>query len=141
MRWLLTRVVVVLSFALGAAPLRAQSMEQLPAGVRLRVTTPNATVSGTLAAQSSDSVWIDLKGTPHAVQGVATAHIQHVERAEPNFPPSMLLGAAAGAAVGALVYFSNAQRDRGMVFGTGVGLGAVAGMLFPRMRWLPVPLK
>ena len=53
----------------------------------------------------------------------------------------MLIGGLAGAGVGAAIYFSNAQKDRGMVFGSSIALGAVAGLLFPRLRWVPVPLR
>ena len=53
----------------------------------------------------------------------------------------MLIGGLIGAGVGTGIYFSNAQKDRGLVFGSSVALGAVAGLLFPRLRWVPVPLR
>lgn len=141
MRRLMTFSLAIALTGATASASHAQPMGQLPAGVTLRVATTAGTYTGVLASQSSDSVWLIGKTLPSGGRAVATTSIRTVDRAEVDYPKSMLLGGLVGAAVGSAIYFSHAQKDRGIVFGSSVTLGAVGGILVPRLRWVAVPLR
>jgi hypothetical protein len=98
-------------------------------------------MSGFLIAQTSDSVWLEPLPHSNVPQVTAIAGIQHVERAQLEYFRSMFIGSGIGAVVGTLIYVSHVQRDRGVTFGSSIAIGAVAGLLRPGTRWLPVTLR
>jgi hypothetical protein len=132
---------IVVASALLVSHVRAQTMEQLPSGVLLRINTPGETYTGVLASQSADSVRLTGRRLGGGGQAVATPAIRSVERSEPAYARSMLVDGLIGLGVGSAVYFSNAQKDRGIVFGSGISIGAVVGLLYPSMRWVAVSLR
>jgi hypothetical protein len=132
--------LLVASAFLGA-PVGAQTMEQLPSGVLLRVNTPSESYTGILASQSADSVRLTGTRLVGGGQAVATPAIRSVERLEPAYARSMLVDGLVGLGIGSAVYFSNAQKDRGIVFGSSVSVGAVVGLLYPSTRWVVVSLR
>jgi hypothetical protein len=131
----------LLASAFLAAPVGAQTMEQLPSGVLLRVNTPSESYTGVLASQSADSVRLTGIRLAGGGQAVATPAIRSVERFEPAYARSMLVDGLVGLGIGSAVYFSNAQKDRGIVFGSSISVGAVVGLLYPSMRWVAVSLR
>jgi hypothetical protein len=140
----MTRSLTILPLAvllLAAPPARGQSVQQLPAGVVLRITSQNQTISGLLIAQTSDSVWLEPLPHSNVPQVTSIAGIQHVERGQLEYIRSMLIGSGIGAVVGTLVYVGHVQRDRGVAFGSSIAIGGVIGLLRPGTRWLPVPLR
>jgi hypothetical protein len=159
------RVVWVVCAALLAVPaaVRAQVMEELAAGTRVRVAAPaTGRLVGTVSEVRGDTLLVLSRGGVHALP-LSSVRTLQVSRGRPTRLASALEGGAvglvlgiAGGAAGAvlgdlttsdegcdgseddLLCFSTGESALiGAVVGAplGVAYGAVAGFVFPQERW------
>lgn len=112
----------------------------LPSGVTLRVRGPQTLTTGVLYQQGLDSVWLRSNGAARTIRAVPVSRITGVDRAQPAYARSVLLGTGLGALLGAALYPVSSHDDHDIVIGGSVLVGAMAGLLFPRTDWIPVPL-
>lgn len=141
MRRFFALVLVFAGFTVAAAPAAAQSaITALPSGVTLRINGPASHLEGLLYQQSVDSVWLRASGRNAEPRGIAVSQITSVDRAQPQYVKSILIGTGVGALVAAALYNVTVKGDRDIAVGFSIIGGAVAGMLFPHIDWVPVPL-
>lgn len=141
MRRFFALLLVFAGFAAAARPAAAQStIALLPSGVTLRIHGQGATISGVLYQQGLDSVWLRSRAGDQTIRGIAIPAITSVERAQPAYAKSVLLGAGLGILVGAALYPSTSHNDHDVVIGSTMFAGTLLGLLFPRTDWIPVPL-
>jgi len=119
----------------------AQVIAPLPSAVTLRINGPASHLIGVLYQQSVDSVWLRPRGSDQATRGIAVSQIMTVEQAQPAYAKSLIVGTVIGIAVGAALYPITSHNDHDVFVGLSVLTGAVAGMMFPHIDWVPVPLR
>ncbi len=142
MRRFFALLLVGAGLAAGAHPAAAQStIAPLPSGVTLRVHGPQTTISGVLYQQGLDSVWLRSEGGTQTVRAVAVSQITRVEQAHRAYARSVLIGTGLGALLGAALYPASSHNDHDLVIGGTVLTGAMLGLIFPRIDWVPVPLR
>jgi hypothetical protein len=142
MRRIYALLFVSLGLAAVAAPASAQSaIAPLPSGVTLRVRGPNTSITGVLYQQSVDSVWVQQRGANQPVRGIAVSQITRVDREQPAYVKSVLVGTGLGILLGAALYPITSHNDHDVFIGFSFIGGAVAGLLFPHSDWVPVSLR
>lgn len=168
---LIARVLVLAGAALLAIPAaaRAQPMEELAAGTRVRVAAPaTGRLVGTVSAVRGDTLLVLSRGGVHALP-LSSVRTLQVSRGRPTRLESALeggaaglvlgiVGGAAGAVLGDLTISDgdcNGSEDDLLCFSTGewaligavagaplgVAYGAVVGFVFPRERWRSVGVQ
>ena len=141
MRRFFALVIVLGGLAVAASPASAQSsIALLPSGVTLRINGPGSNLIGVLYQQSLDSVWVRPLANNQDPRGIAIPQITRVDQAKPEYGKSILVGTGIGLLVGVALYPITAHNDHDIFIGLSVIGGAVAGMLFPHVSWVPVPL-
>ncbi len=141
MRRFFAFVLVFAGFAAFAAPAAAQSeIALLPSGVTLRINGPASHLEGVLYQQSVDSVWLRARGENAVPRGIAVSQIRSVDQAHRDYARSILVGTGLGALLGAALYPITAHNDHDIFIGLSVIGGAMAGLIFPHVSWVPIPL-